>query len=449
MLILIVTTDLDELRTLATCIEQQNHASISTDSAKSALRIIEKEQIELVLLNLNGSSSQAAGFVKTVQSLENQPPVIVMSLKPNMDDAVEMMKAGAHDFWIKPIEPQRLAKTLEWLAGKCQNNSQAFASSQQQIITNNPAMLRLKEIARRVASSTATVFIQGESGTGKELFARYLHQHSERRYGPFIALNCAALPESLIESELFGHEKGAFTGAIKAREGKFELANTGTLFLDEITEIPLHLQPKLLRVLQENEVDRVGGKYPIPIDVRVVASTNLVIEEAVKEGQFRKDLYYRLNVIPLKLTPLRERREDIPFLCRHLLHKYNELHKCCVTQFSPEAMQALAEYSWPGNVRELENVVQRAMLLSQNQVISREDLIFDQALQECRTDIELMSIDEMEKLMIEKALVNCNGNRTKAAEILGISVRTLRNKLSLYAEQSGQQSPWAEQSSAS
>ncbi|MDY0040017.1 MAG: sigma-54 dependent transcriptional regulator [Desulforhabdus sp.] len=441
MLILIVTTDRGELLTLTTCIERQNHASITTESAKSALRIIDKEQIGLILLNLNGSSSQAAEFVRTVQLLEKQPPVIVMSQKPNMEDAIEMMKAGAHDFWIKPIEPQRLTKTIDWFVGKYEKQNQCPVSIHPQIITNNPAMLRLKEIARRVASSTATVFIQGESGTGKELFARYLHQHSERRNGPFIALNCAALPESLIESELFGHEKGAFTGAVKAKEGKFELANSGTLFLDEVTEIPVHLQPKLLRVLQENEVDRVGGKYPIPIDVRVVASTNRAIEEAVRGGQFRKDLYYRLNVIPLKLTPLRDRREDIPFLCEHLLQKYNALHKCCITRLSPEAMQTLAEYSWPGNVRELENVVQRAMLLSQNRVISREDLIFDQALQESRADIELMSIDEMEKLMIEKALLNCDGNRTRAAEILGISVRTLRNKLSLYAEQTGQQSP--------
>lgn len=444
MLILIVTPDLGELQPLTNCIEQQNHTSITTDSPKSALRIIDKESIGLVLLNLNGSSSQAAGFVKTVQSLEKQPPVIVMSRKPNMEDAIAMMKAGAHDFWIKPIEPPRLAKTIEWLAGKNETNSHPVVSSHSPIITDNPAMLRLKEIARRVASSNATVFIQGESGTGKELFARYLHQNSERRQGPFIALNCAALPETLVESELFGHEKGAFTGAMKAKEGKFELANAGTLFLDEITEIPLHLQSKLLRVLQENEVDRVGGKYPIPIDVRVVASTNLVIEDAVKNGQFRKDLYYRLNVIPLKLTPLRERREDIPPLCQHFLHKYNELHKCCIKQFSPDAMQTLVDYSWPGNVRELENVVQRAMLLSRSQVIGRDDLIFDQASQECRSDFELMSIDEMEKLMIEKALVNCNGNRTKAAEILGISVRTLRNKLSIYAEQTGQQNPWAE-----
>lgn len=444
MVILIVATDTGELPALRACIERHNCTTVAADSARSALRIIEKEQVGLVLLNSNGQPTQTASFVKAVQSLQQQPPVIVVSRKASLDDAVEMMKAGAHDFWVKPIDPQRLTKTIEWFLNRSGGSSQPHPSGDLQIITNNPAMIRLTEISQRIASSSATVFIQGESGTGKELFARYLHLNSERKNGPFVALNCAALPETLIESELFGHEKGAFTGALKAKEGKFELAHTGTLFLDEVTEIPLHLQPKLLRVLQENELDRVGGKYPIPIDVRVVASTNLVVEEAVKSGQFRKDLYYRLNVIPLKLPPLRERKEDIPLLCQHFLDKYSSLYKCGAGQFSAGAVRTLAEYSWPGNVRELENVVQRSMLLSQKQVIEREDLVFDQATTEPGSDIELMSIDEMEKLMIQKALVTYNGNRTRAAEILGISVRTLRNKLSTYSEQAGSQGFWTE-----
>jgi two-component system response regulator FlrC len=295
-------------------------------------------------------------------------------------------------------------------------------------------MAQVKLIAKRVASRNAPVFIQGESGTGKELFARYIHQSSNRSDGPFVGINCAALPESLIESELFGHEKGAFTGAIKAREGKFELASTGTLFLDEITEIPIHLQSKLLRVLQESEVDKVGGKYPVPVDVRVIASTNVPIDAAMKSGQFRRDLYYRLNVIPLKLPALRERREDIPLLCLHFIEKYNHLHGCDVELISPEALKILRDYSWPGNVRELENVIQRAMLLTLEPVITPEHIMLDEN-DEPPADglaIELMPIDEMEKLLIHKALASHNGNRTRAAEILGISVRTLRNKLNEY-----------------
>lgn len=440
MTILIVSAERSELSGLKRCIDQQGQTFLATETIDSAARIIEREQIGLVLLSVNGHTMEAVDFLDHLQSSRKQPPVIVMSPKPSLEDAVQMMKAGAHDFWVKPVVPERLGKTIEMFADSSARNTQPASPRRSRIITNNPAMLRLKEIARRIASSNAAVFIQGESGTGKELFARYLHTNSGRKNRPFIPLNCAALPETLIESELFGHEKGAFTGATRAKQGKFELAHTGTLFLDEVTEIPIHLQPKLLRVLQENELDRVGGKYPISIDVRVTASTNLVVEEAMAQGQFRRDLYYRLNVIPLKLPPLRDRLDDLPLLCQHFLDKYNEVHKCRINGIRPEAMEALAKHSWPGNVRELENVVQRAMLMSRGEMITRDDLMFDQPHtlpQKSCTDIELMPIDDMEKLLIEKALANCQGNRTRAAEALGISVRTLRNKLSVYASQVG------------
>jgi two-component system response regulator FlrC len=266
------------------------------------------------------------------------------------------------------------------------------------------------------------------------MFARFIHANSNRSDKPFIALNCAALPEGLMESELFGHEKGAFTGAIKAKEGKFELAHTGTILLDEVTEIPIHLQAKLLRVLQESEVDRVGGKHPVRVDARVIATTNLMTEEAVQEGRLRKDLYYRLNVIPLKIPPLRERPEDLAPLCRHFIEKYNRLHKCDVKGMTPEALKLLLGYHWPGNVRELENVIQRAVLLAISQTLSPECLIFDQesAAPAVSEELGIMPIAEMEKRLIHKALESVSGNRTRAAEILGISVRTLRNKLSEY-----------------
>lgn len=443
MVVLIVEPDTSELNGLNDVLRKGGHVAVATDSVKSALRIVRKEPPELVLLGLNGHLSQVLGFMDAVQSLPKGPPVIALSRKANLEDAVQLMKAGAHDYWIKPVAPERLSKTMEWLQSKAESDHPEAPRGDWPIITQNERMAQVKFIAKRVASRNAPVFIQGESGTGKELFARYIHQSSNRSDGPFVGVNCAALPESLIESELFGHEKGAFTGAIKAREGKFELASTGTLFLDEITEIPIHLQSKLLRVLQEGEVDKVGGKHPVPVDVRVIASTNVPIDAAMKSGQFRRDLYYRLNVIPLKLPALRERREDIPLLCRHFIDKYNHLHGCDVEAISPEALKILQDYSWPGNVRELENVIQRAMLLTLEPTLTPEHIILDEN-EEPRADeasIELMPIDAMEKLLIHKALASHNGNRTRAAEILGISVRTLRNKLNEYETSQRSEAP--------
>ncbi len=421
-------------------IDELGHAPLTADSLASALKILKRQSpVGLVLLAQDNHAPRTLECLNAMVSLDPAPPVIVFTQKATAQDAVEMMKHGAHDFWMKPISMERLAKTIDWLSERAGSSGGSSApgpstSPPHSIIAQNAAMLRIQAMAKRVAASGATVFIQGESGTGKEMFARFIHSNSNRRDKPFITLNCAALPEGLMESELFGHEKGAFTGAFKAKEGKFELADTGTILLDEVTEIPLHLQAKLLRVLQESEVDRVGGKHPVRVDVRVIATTNLVTEEAVQDGRLRKDLYYRLNVIPLKIPPLRERPEDIPALCLHFIEKYNRLHKCNVKDVTREAAEMLRGYHWPGNVRELENVIQRAVLLTIDQRLSPECLIFDQestgpAISE---DIGIMPIAEMEKRLIHKALESVSGNRTRAAEILGISVRTLRNKLSEY-----------------
>jgi DNA-binding NtrC family response regulator len=438
MVIWLVGTEPGETNRLAACIQESGHTSVTFESVRAALQSMKAPFPGLVFLGLNGQTSQSVSFMETSQALPAPSKVIVLSRRPNLEDAVGMMKLGAHDFWISPVPPERLSKTLEWLEERPADNSDVEnpRASKSILITHNPAMLQLKAMAKRVAPSSATIFLQGESGTGKEVFARFLHANSDRRTKPFVALNCAALPESLVESELFGHEKGAFTGAIKTKEGKFEIANTGSLFLDEITEIPINLQPKLLRVLQESEIDRIGGKRPVSVDVRVIAASNLQVEEAVRNGQFRKDLYYRLNVIPIKIPPLRERIEDISLLCRHFIEKYNLLHKCSVQAVAPEALKLLESYSWPGNVRELENVIQRAVLLSQERIVGSEQILLDEGLEETRqegsSDLELMSISEMEKLLIHKALSSFDGNRTRAAEILGISVRTLRNKLHEY-----------------
>jgi two-component system response regulator FlrC len=298
-------------------------------------------------------------------------------------------------------------------------------------------MQGLLDMVRNVASSRATVFIQGESGTGKELLSRFIHAESDRKDRPFVAVNCAALPEGLLESELFGHEKGAFTGAVTRKIGKFELAQAGTILLDEISEMQVQLQAKLLRVLQENEIDRVGGKVPIAIDVRVIATTNRDIEAMVKKGEFREDLYYRLNVIPLKIPPLRERKEDIPALCDYFVKKYSHLYGRPVQGVSPEAFEYLITLPWKGNVRELENTVERAVLLCAGKEVTRQGLLLDDIAvkppgEKPASLTGTAPLKDVERELILKALDETDGNRTYAAKILGISVRTMRNKLQEY-----------------
>jgi transcriptional regulator with PAS, ATPase and Fis domain len=309
------------------------------------------------------------------------------------------------------------------------------------IVTQHPKMLKLLELARNIASSSATVLIQGESGTGKELVARYIVEHSQRRDKPFVVINCAAVPENLLESELFGHEKGSFTGAVNQRIGKFELANHGTILLDEIGEMSLQLQAKLLRVLQEFELDRVGGKAPIPIDVRVIATTNENLRQAVDEGKFREDLFYRLNVIPITIMPLRERKEDISLLVEHFLRRNGiRGHAKREVSISPEAQALLLKYDWKGNVRELENFIERAALVSEGDVIEPRHFFLDGVVKAEPASREVpvgSTLREMEKQLILRTLEDAGGNRTHAARILGVSIRTLRNKLNEYRGEDG------------
>jgi len=442
MNVLLIETDSDDARKLSSYLRDQGHLCFLTDSVKSAKSLLKKESPGLVLLHLNGGAAQTADFLECAKNLEPPAPVIVLSRKPKLDDAVQSVKDGAYDFWTKPFAPERLTKTIELIEGAKQRAGrlETLQAPNDPIISRDPVLCSIKALARKIAPSNATVLIQGESGTGKELFARYIHNQSGREDKPFVALNCAALPETLLESELFGYEKGAFTGAIRNREGKFELAHTGTLLLDEVTEIPLHLQAKLLRVLQESEVDRLGGKYPVPVDVRVIATTNVRIEDMVKEARFRKDLYYRLNVIPLRIPPLCERPGDIVQLAEFFLAGYSAQNGSKVSAFDPEALRKLADYSWPGNVRELQNVVQRAVLISDSAVLRPDCIILDSGLEQGaaqHSGFSLMPLCEVEKMMIEKALSTVEGNRTRAAEILGISVRTLRNKLAEYRQSIG------------
>ena len=432
-------------------------------------------------------------------------PIIALTDHGSSEEAARLMEQGAQDYWMEPLSIDKIGVLLTnsrnqaEAAGEAEQSSGACAAAEGaairpgsgprkggagEIIGRHPAMLRVLALARQVARSRATVLISGESGTGKERFARFLHENSDRTNGPFVAINCAALPEHLLESELFGHEKGAFTGAIGRKLGKFELAAGGTILLDEISEMDLGLQAKLLRVLQEGEIDRVGGTDPVRVDTRVLATTNRRLEEYVAEGKFRQDLYYRLNVIPLKLPNLKERGEDVHLLAEHFVGNYCKSYGLPMLSFSPAAQDWLMSYDWPGNVRELQNLMERAVLLAGNGPIETGHFLLedsdwqpDAASFEAVASMSAMGgglpadteaaaamnlpdsaqpgfgaggaspetyqmasgqvlpIAEMEKRMILKSLDHTGGNRTQAAQLLGISVRTLRNKINDYRSQ--------------
>jgi DNA-binding NtrC family response regulator len=377
-------------------------------------------------------------------------PVYLVSRRPTVERAVAAMREGAQDYLAAPLSWEKLSTLLEPFL---KNGRQSWSEAGQKgappgqdrpVITQDPAMLQILRMAKSVAPTRATVLIQGESGTGKEILARHLHAYSDRSSGPFVAVNCAALPEGLLESELFGHEKGAFTGALVRKLGKFELANQGTLLLDEISEMHPHLQAKLLRVLQENEIDRVGGRLPIPINVRMIATTNQDLQELIQKNEFREDLYYRLQVIAFTLPPLRERRGDIPMLAEYFLQRYTRLFGKKNVKLAAAALTALERASWPGNIRQLENTVARGVLLAEGNYVHPRDLLAE-SLVEPLERLPLsppagekpekpVTLREMEQTLIYQALDETSGNRTHAAKMLGISVRTLRNKLHEYRQ---------------
>ncbi|MBR9980255.1 MAG: sigma-54-dependent Fis family transcriptional regulator [Desulfatitalea sp.] len=365
-------------------------------------------------------------------------PVMVLANGGSVRDAVAVMQAGAADYFSVDEDQAIIEQCLSNLLKKndLDNTTGIVPNGGPSLVGRSAAMASLLAMAVRVAASPATVLIQGESGTGKELLARFIHAQSGRGKHCLVGMNCAALPDTLAESELFGYERGAFTGAVQRKQGKFEQAHQGTLLLDEISEMPLPLQAKLLRVLQEKTVDRIGGRQPVPVDARVIATTNRDLAQMVRDGQFRQDLYYRLRIVPLAIPPLRVRVEDIPALADHFIRKHHGDDPAPMPRFSAAAMKQLAAWQWPGNVRELENTIQRAMLIRDGEEMGPELLLLEEGLGASGGgDAEAlvgMTVKDLEERLIMQTLDHVNQNRTHAAELLGISIRTLRNKLREY-----------------
>jgi DNA-binding NtrC family response regulator len=413
---------------------------------REALRSVESRDFDLVVTDIRMPDGTGMEVMRGVRNSSATTAVILLTAYGNVPDAVNAMRDGALDYLTKPISFDQLQATAAQLMRRAKQAPEEETAATGDIVGSAPLLLRAIQRARAAANAGADVLIEAESGTGKELLARFIHDASDRSRRPFVAVNCAALPEALLESELFGHGRGAFTGAVGARPGKFELADGGTILLDEIGEMPLNLQPKLLRALQEREFERLGEGKSVHVDIRVIATTNVSLAAMVERGQFRADLYYRLNVIPLSLPPLRDRRDDIPILAQHFAKKYAALRNSGSPHLHPEFLERMQSHSWPGNVRELANFMRRVLTLSGTLEI--DAACFDMESHGLAASNHALPapgpvrvpapvpagtpIWQVEKMHFEKTLALTDGNRTQAAEMLGISIRTVRNKIREY-----------------
>lgn len=446
--ILIVDDEPSMRAALSATLQEEGYAVLTAASGEDALRICttrsSKDPFSALLTDIKMPGMNGIDLFRKIQEKWLNMPVILMSAFGTVESAVEAMKSGAVDYLVKPFSEKTLLSAVQKALDSekqkhqinCSGDGYSFHADKQ-LVTEDPGMKKMLKMAEVVAASQATVLIQAESGTGKELLARFIHDRSPRAHRPFVAINCAAVPETLLESELFGYEKGAFTGAAAKKPGRFELAQMGTLLLDEVSEMQFSLQAKLLRVLQEREVDVLGGKGTLAVDIRVIATTNRPLLDEVKAGRFREDLYYRLNVFPLRIPPLRERIGDIPALVRHFIRRSSEKNGKTVHSITPEALSILMAMSWPGNIRELENIIERALLLCEGGLITHDHLLFPENRPPYLEASEpgqnpITTVWEAERYLILDTLAQVSGNRTHAARILGISIRTLRNKLREY-----------------
>ncbi len=441
--ILIVEDEAKMRRLLELNLGEDGFTTLSAGDAEAGLKLLRENSIDLVLTDLKLPGMGGLEFLQAVKRQNAALPVVVMTAFGSVETAVEAMKAGASDYVLKPFSLAEMRmvihKELDVRNLREENRSLREALGKRyahpNIVARSAKMQEVLAMVERVAPTNSTVLLGGESGVGKDLIARAIHEKSRRASGPFTKINSTAIPESLLESELFGYEKGAFTGAVASKPGKFELADKGTLFLDEIGDVPPATQVKLLRVLQEREFERLGGTRTIKVDVRLVAATNRDLRAALEQGTFREDLYYRLNVVPIDIAPLRERKEDIPDLVNLFISRFAEDSRKPVEGVSPEAMQIMVNYHWPGNVRELQNIVERACALAKGSVLEPADIHLDTRSAKAPNGAagflpEGMTLEQWEDEMVQEALRRANGNKSQAARLLGLSRNALRYRLS-------------------
>ncbi len=440
--ILIVDDEPKMLRLLELNLAEDGKTFTAGD-AETGLKILNQEEIDLVLSDIKLPAMNGLEFLQAVKQAHAEIPVVLMTAYGSVEKAVEAMKNGASDYVLKPFSLEEIKlvvrKELDVRRLRAENRTLREELGHRyeypNIVATSSKMQEVLAIIERAAPSNSTVLIGGESGVGKDLIARAIHQRSRRASGPFVKINCTAIPENLLESEMFGYEKGAFTGAAASKPGKFELADKGSLFLDEIGDVPQAIQVKLLRVLQEREFERLGGTRTLKVDVRLIAATNRDLREALEEGTFREDLYYRLNVVPINLPPLRDHKEDIPDLVRHFLAKYHKESGKEIQGLTPEALRLLMSFHWPGNVRELENIIERAATFSSGSMIEAADIHLD--VQPVKWNGSAsgflppgMTLDRWEEEMIREALRRSAGNKSQAARLLGLSRNAFRYRLS-------------------
>lgn len=438
--VLVVDDEANILEALQKVLSKEGFDVLTAGNGRQALEVLRRQPVRVMITDLRMPGMNGDDLLKAAKAITPEVEVIVMTAYGTVENAVEAMKLGAYDFVSKPLKRAAVVsavrKALDKQALLVENRelkAQLAAATQRSIVGNSQVMRATLEMARQAANSSATVLLLGESGTGKELLARYIHDHSPRNTAPFVATNCAALPESILESELFGHEKGSFTGAVRARAGRFQEADGGSLFLDEIGEIPLQVQVKLLRALQEGEVEPVGGRTTA-VDFRLVCATNRDLSEEVKAGRFREDLFYRINVVPIRIPPLRDRLEDVPLLADHFLRMYAVRHGKAVEAIGEAAVELMGRYGWPGNVRELENAVERAVVLSRGSVIEVDDLPPELRDPQAGHGRQLTfsvgtPLEEVERRMMMETLKFTRGDKRLAADLLGIATRTIYRKL--------------------